>query len=70
MTARIHFNGTHSEPISVENGVKQGDIVAPTLFTIYFAVVFLVAFYENPDGIYIRYQTSGKIFNLKSYFIN
>ena len=67
MKARVHFNGTLSEPISVENGVKQGDIVALTLFTIYFAVVFLVAFYENPDGISISYRTSGKVFNLKRF---
>ncbi|XP_014784919.1 uncharacterized protein LOC106879754 [Octopus bimaculoides] len=37
MKARLNFNRSLSEPISIENGVKQGDIAAPTLFPIYFA---------------------------------
>ena len=60
MQARINFNGNLSEPIPVENGVKQGDILAPTLFAIYFAVVFDIAFKDNENGIYIRYRTDGK----------
>ena len=63
--ARVSFNGTLSEEISIDNGVKQGDISAPMLFNIYFALVFLVAFYENSDGIYIRYRTSGSVFNVR-----
>ena len=35
------------------------------LYNIYFAIVFLVAFYENSDGIYIRYRTSGNVFNVR-----
>ena len=34
------------------------------LFNIYFAIVFLGAFYENSDGIYIRYRTSGNVCRL------
>ena len=47
MKARLSFNGTLSEEISINNGVKQGDISASMLFSIYFAIVFLVSFYEN-----------------------
>ena len=65
MKARVSFNGTLSEKISINNGVKQGDISATMLFNIYFAIVFLVAFYENSDGIYIRYRTSGSVFNVR-----
>ena len=64
MKARVSFNGTLSEEISINNGVKQGDISAPMLFNICFAIVFLVTFYENSDGIYIRYRTSGNVFNV------
>ena len=60
MKARVSFNGTLSTM-----GVKQSDISAPMLFNIYFAIVFLVAFYENSDGIYIRYRTSGSVFNVR-----
>ena len=40
------------------------NISAPMLFNIFVAIVFLVAFYENTDGIYIRYRTSGSVFNV------
>ena len=65
MKARVSFNGTLYEEISINNGVKQGDISAPMLFNIYFVIVFLVAFYENSDGIYIRYRTSSSVFNVR-----
>ena len=64
MKARVNFGGELSEPISVENGVKQGSIAAPTLFAIFFAVVFLIAFKDNDLGVYIRYRSTGKLFNL------
>ena len=64
--ARVSFSGALSDEIPVDNRVKQGDISAPTLFTIYFAVVFfLFAFYEKPDGIYIRYRTSSQVYNIR-----
>ena len=65
MEAWICFNGDLSEPIPVENGVKQGDLLAPTLFAIFFAIVLYRAFATNENGIYIRYRTSGKLFNLR-----
>ena len=65
MKARVSFNGTLSGEISINNGVKLGNVSAPKLFNIYFAIVFLVAFYENSDGIYIRYRTSGTVFNVR-----
>ena len=44
MQARVNFNNTLSEEISVENGVKQGDILAPTLFAIFFFCCFSYRF--------------------------
>ena len=67
MTARVNVNGSLSEPVSVYNGVKQGDITAPTLFSIYFAVMLEHAFKDCDIGIYIRFRTSGKVFNLRRF---
>ena len=39
MKARVNAIGSHSAPIPVKNGVKQGDIPTSTLFNIYFAVM-------------------------------
>ena len=67
MKAQLNFNGSLSDPIPVDNGVKQGDIPAPTLFSIYFAVVLLHAFGSCDIGIFIRYRTTGKLFDLRRF---
>ena len=67
MNAWVNFDGVLSEPISVANGVKQGCILAPTLFGIFFSVVLKIAFESNEDGIYIRYRSTGKLFNLRRF---
>ena len=67
MKARVNLNGSLSEPIPVDNGVKQGDIPAPTLFSIYFAVMLSYAFQDCDTGVFIRFRTSGKVFNLRRF---
>lgn len=65
MKARVNVNGVLSDPVSVDNGVKQGDIPAPTLFSIYFATMLVFAFGNCDIGISLRFRTSGKLFNLR-----
>ena len=67
MKGRVNLNGSLSEPIPVDNGVKRGDIPAPTLFSIYFAVVLSYAFQDCDIGVFIRFRTSGKVFNLRRF---
>ena len=70
MNTIINFGGELAEPIKVENGVKQGNIPAPTLFSLYFAVVFKMAYKDCHNGVYIRYRTSGKLFNIRRLSAN
>ena len=65
MKAWVSFGGSLSDPIAVVNGVKQGDILAPNLFAIFFAAVLLTALRDNNTGIYIRYRTTGRLFNIR-----
>ena len=65
MKARVNVNGVLSDPVSVDNGVKQGDIPAPTLFSIYFATMLAYAFKDCDLGVSLRFRTSGKLFNLR-----
>ena len=65
MCARVCVNGKLSAPIFVENGVKQGDILAPTLFSINFGIMFEFAFHECEVRAFIRFRTSGQLFNLR-----
>lgn len=64
MKAQINFGGELSNSFPVENGVKQGDLDAPVLFAIYFAAMLQVALKNITSGIYIRYRTTGNIFDL------
>ena len=64
MTACIQFDGSTSNSFSVNSGVKQGCVLAPTLFGIYFAALLRHAFLDSQDGIYIRTREDGSLYNL------
>ena len=61
MKARATFNGSLSDEVSIGNGVKQGDIPAPTLFSLYFAAVLTYDFHDCNIGIKLRFRTRGNI---------
>ena len=67
MTARVIFNGQFSDEISIDNGVEQGDIPAPTLFSIFFAAMLSHAFQNYERRILLRFRTTGKVFNLRRF---
>ena len=67
MKARVNFNGQLSEEIAVDNGVKQGDIPAPTLFSLYLTAMLWYAFQDCDIGVYFRFRTTGKVFNLRRF---
>ena len=58
MKAYAAINGSLSDEIAIDNGVKQGDIPAHTLFFIYFTVILTYAFQDCDIGI--RFRTIDK----------
>lgn len=64
---QVKHNGELSNLFPVENGVKQGWVLAPTLFAMFFAMVLCKAKDDLQDGIYmyIRFCTDGSVFNLR-----
>ena len=54
-----------SEAFQVTNGVKQGYVLVPALFSILFKAMLSRAFRNCKLGINIRYRTDGKLFNPK-----
>ena len=52
MTARVKNDGEYSEPIPVANGVKQGCIMAPTLFRMMFSACSQMLFEDSDAGSY------------------
>ena len=47
MVARVLNDGGSSEPFQVTNGVKQGCVLAPTLFSMMFAAMLMEAFKDS-----------------------
>ena len=64
MHAQVLNNGESYTPFPVTNGVKQGCVLAPTLFSMMFTAMLTDAFQDSDSGINIRNRTDGKLFNL------
>ena len=65
MRATVLDNGDTSDSFPVTNGVKQGFVIAPTLFSMVFAAMLHDASQDNDDGIQLKYRTDGGVFNLR-----
>ncbi|BHF74305.1 hypothetical protein SprV_0501739000 [Sparganum proliferum] len=64
MMARVTDNGAVSEAFAVTNRVKQGCVLAPTLFSLMFSAMLMDAYRdERPPGIRIAYRTDGQLLN-------
>ena len=59
MEARVKDNGQYSRPFPVTNGVKQGCVLAPTLFSMLFSAMLTDAFSGEDVGIALRSRTDG-----------
>ena len=51
---QVTHNGSLWGSFPMSNGVKQGCVMAPTLFCIFFSIMLREAKEDLPDGIYIR----------------
>ena len=65
MQAGVQNDGEYSEPFPVTNGVKQGCVMAPTLFSIMFSAMLTDTFQDVEAGFPIRYRFDGKLLNLR-----
>nr|VZI39731.1 unnamed protein product [Spirometra erinaceieuropaei] len=66
MMARVTDNGAVSEAFAVTNGVKQGCVLAPTLFNLMFSAMLLDAYRDERPGICVAYGTDGRRLHFQS----
>ena len=65
MMACVLDQGTKSDLFSIKNGVKQGCVLAPTLFSIVFSVLMHMALSSADEGILISHGYDGGVFNIR-----
>lgn len=65
MTGEVLLGGETSDQFNISNGVKQGCVLAPVLFNLFFTQVLLHAVRDLSLGVYIRYRLDGSIFDLR-----
>ena len=64
MKGTVLYDGTTSDPFNILIGVKQGCVLAPTLFGIFVATLLKHAFGESTEGIYLRTRSDGNLFKI------
>ena len=65
MMARVVDSAGLSDPFEVSNGTKQGCVLAPILFNIFYAAMLLDAFGDSNLGVDVQYRLDGNVFNLR-----
>ena len=64
MKAQVSVGGEPSDAFVVNHGVKQGCVLAPTLFSLYLTAVLDTINEGLNKGVFLRTRTDGKLFNL------
>ena len=64
MKGTVQFDGSTSVPFNIVSGVKQGCVLAPTLFSIFFSLMLRYAFGHASEGILLHTHSDGRLFNL------
>ena len=67
MKGTVLYNVATSDPFNILSGVKQGCVLAPTLFGIFFATLLKHAFGKSTEGIYLRTRSDGNLFKLSRF---
>ena len=67
MMAKVKEAGETSDSFPVSNGVKQGCVLAPTLFSIFLSAMLEDAFGELEEGVYIQSRHDANLFNASHF---
>ena len=56
-----------SDTFAITNGVKQGCVLAPTLFSIFLLAMLRETFKDKTDGIYIQSRQNADLFTIAHF---
>ncbi len=57
----VCYSGVTSEPFPICSGVKQGCVLASTVFGIFYSMLLSYAFHSNDDGVYLQTSSDGRL---------
>ena len=61
----VLYDGDQSGSFNINTGVKQGCVIAPTLFSIFLAAFISLAAVDQANGVGIIHRTDGELFNMR-----
>ena len=67
MQANVAMSGSVTKDFSVSNVVKQGCVLAPTLFSLYLAAMLEVAFKDTTKSEYTQTRKDSDLFNVAQF---
>ena len=67
MMVNVRNGGEVSDTFAITNGVKQGCVLAPTLFSIFLSAMLEEAFKDMGDGIYIQSRQNADLFTVAHF---
>ena len=70
MNVTVREGSDRSQPFGVTSGTKQGCVLAPTLFSIFFSLMLDVAFKDATDGVGIKSRFDRGLCTAKSSHFN
>ena len=65
MKGCVLYDGVQSGSFNINTGVKQGCVIAPTLFSILLAAFISLAAVDQAQGVGVIYRTDGELFNMR-----
>ena len=65
MNGCVLYDGEQSGSFDFNTGVKQGCVIAPTLFSIFLAAFISLAAVDQDKGVDIIYRTDGELFKMR-----
>ena len=65
MTGCVLYDGEQYGSFNINTGVKQGCVIAPTLFSIFLAAFISLAAVDQAKGLRIIYRTDGELANMR-----
>ena len=70
MNVTVREGSDRSQPFGVTSGTKQGCVLAPTLFSIFFSLMLHIAFKDATDGVGIKARLDRNLCSAKSSHFN